>query len=169
MSPADPVYHQIPCNTSSREVAFGIKIKCSRQFSMFSLHCKLWRITSLSDIITYSGTILDLTSVGCTLTVLYWILHLFGISRQGLNPLSQAYLAQFHFFPSCLCHYSLSQMHWPNSISVLFLYTSLVLLEKGRDTWARIHSRYFASCPRLSETPQVHWLCFHSRLLRASH
>lgn len=59
----DPACHQIPCNTSSREVAFGIKIKCSRQFSMFSLHRKLWRITSLTDIITYSGTTLDLTSM----------------------------------------------------------------------------------------------------------
>lgn len=63
ISLADPVCHQIPCNTRSREVAFRIKIKCSRQFSVFSLRCKLWRITSLSDIITYSGTILDLTSV----------------------------------------------------------------------------------------------------------
>lgn len=63
MSLADPVCHEILYNTRSCEVAFRIKIKCSCQFSLFLLHWKLWGITSLLDIITYSGSILDFISV----------------------------------------------------------------------------------------------------------
>lgn len=63
MSLADPVCHEILYNTRSCEVAFRIKIKCSCQISLFLPHCKLWRITSLLDISTYSGSILDFISV----------------------------------------------------------------------------------------------------------
>lgn len=77
---------------------------------MFLLHCKLRRITSLSDIITYSGSLLDLTSaLRCAPTVLYWMLHLFGISRQGFNPLSLSLPGPFPF----IFFIPLSLLSWP--------------------------------------------------------
>lgn len=162
MSLADPVCHQIPCNTRSREVTFRIKIKCSRQFSVFSLHCKLWRITSLSDIITYSGTILDLTSVLHSYSTVLdttsvwdqsarsqppqakptWPCSIFSPLASVTTPF-QMQLALFHFGP---------------------LHPSLVLLEKKKalDAWACIHTRYFASFSKLPpKKPWGHWLCFH--------
>lgn len=100
ISLSDPVCHQIRCNTRSHEVAPGIKIKCVTSIpGVFLLYCKLWRITSLSHIITDSGAILDLTP--CAALLLYctgYYICLGLVVKVSTPPLSQAYLAPLHFF-----------------------------------------------------------------------
>lgn len=118
MSLADPVCHQIPCNTRSREVTFGIKIKCSRQFSVFSLHCKLQRITSLSDIITYSGTILDLTSVLHSYTTVLDTTSVWDQSSRS-QPTKPSLPGPVPFFPLLPLSLLLSKCNWLCSALVL--------------------------------------------------
>lgn len=125
---------------------------CTRQFSVFFLffllNCKLWKITSLSDIITHSGSVL-------AALLLYWILHLFGISRQGLNPLSQAYLLpQFQFFFSPLAK-GIGSVTWSTLLQCYWKKKSMGSTGPGAFTNA------------LSRLPVKHWghcLCFNCLL-----
>ena len=99
VSLADPAYHQIPCNTRSCEVAFRIKIKCSRQFSVFFAPLQI-----MEDYISLGHNHIfwnHLRSHFCVALLLYCTGYYIclGLVVKVSTPLSQAYLAPFHFVP----------------------------------------------------------------------